>query len=341
MHEAHIQMAMLRLIERAFSQPSDMPNEYWPAVRSTLISLATDPDPDLAADNPPEGAFGHNDPLRLSLNHVRPRAVALLISYAARKVETEQDTGPTDTPEVVTQLQRDSELRELLTDKLDIAQEPSWAVRSVFGQNLPLLQYADAAWLNQNFDRILPESNDPTQSAVVYFRDMGYLLRAQYFPSMDLLAKLRPKYLRAIRDLAHGPTTIGLVPVERLAEHVIWEYLHSDYAPQSDSDSHDLVVVFFQTAPSEARSHAARTAWQACCEQPQKYWPKDLMLWDWRVACAIDSTGLDDFAGEMAYFAQFPKAVAQFVDLPSIESQFRTTLSATLSPMKVGGYGSK
>jgi hypothetical protein len=271
--------------------------------------------------------LGHNDPLTLSLNHVRPRAVAILIRYAAQLARNDRkQTADSQSNDELHTMRRGGQLQDMLTTKLDVGQEPSWAVRSVFGQHLQTLFWLDREWTIQNLDRILPESDNQTDIRMFIAAWDGFVVGSRYFPSQDLLTFLHPKYQRAIDNLGTGQVTKGLDPAHKLADHVIHEYLHGSYVLTTEPDSTDLAVRFYQKAPLDARNQAARAAWRACIQNPRSFWPRILALWEWRVTCVVASSEPQDFAAEMAYFAQLPNTVRDFIPLPSISSLLLATL---------------
>ncbi len=323
-------MAVLRLLERGLEQGNELPIQQRPQVRAMLMTLANDPD-----HNPNEVT---DDLLTLSLNRVRPQAVALLIRYGMQEAFDRQHAVASNAGDNSRNLKLDDELRELLAQKLDVEQEPSGAVRSVFGQYLAWLYQVDPEWTSQQLDRILPDSEEPGQVKMFAAAWDGYVRSARYLPQRDLLAKLRPKLLRAIKNLAGGFTTQYLEPERGLARMVVWEYLKSDYSVQSDPESRDVAVVFFQTAPPRVRAQAGWAAWQACSQAPQAFWPRLQMLWNWRATCAVQAADPRDFADEMSYFAQLPKTVAEFVRLDAIQLSLKTTLTCSLHSDQ-GGWG--
>lgn len=325
---SELRMALLRLLERGLKQDNELPAHFRARVRSILLTLADDPDPTRMDDEPDDGVFSHNDPLSLSLNHVRSRAIALLIEYAVQQANDDLEQGissqAVDRPD---SLRLDEQLRDLLTAKLDVMQEPSWAVRSVYGQYLQTLFWLDATWVTQNLDRILPESDTEVGTRMFVAAWDGFVVSGRYFPSQSLRTLLQPKYLRAVSNLAAGRVTKGLDPAHRLAEHVVFDYLHSEQALATESpDSASLVVVFFEKAPRDSRSRVAWSIWQACIQNPQGFWPRVSVLWQWRVATAAGSAAPSEFADEMTYYAQLPFAVREFVPLSTIADLLKETL---------------
>jgi len=323
-----VRMAVLRLLERGLEESTVLPIHSVERMRTLLFRLAEDADPTPADDEPAVGFMGHNDPLTLSLNHVRPRAIALLIRYAVHM--SSADNSPSASPAAGTEAvvsRLDVQTRALLDAKLDIEQEPSWAVRSVFGQYLQTLFWLDATWVTQNLDRIFPESDTDEDARMFVAAWDGFVVSGRYFPSQSLRALLQPKYLRAIDNLAAGRVTRGLDPARKLAEHVVFDYLHSDQAITAESgDSASLVIVFFEKAPRDSRSRVAWSIWQACTQNPQGFWRRVSAFWYRRVEAVRASGDPATFADEMTYYAQLPFAVREFVALSAIADLLEETL---------------
>jgi hypothetical protein len=321
-------MNVLRLLERGLEGNTVLPSHSIERVRALLFKLAEDIDPTPADDNPVDGFMGHNDPLTLSFNHVRPRALALLIRYAVHLSRTENSISASTTTETEPVLSRlDVQTRALLDAKLDVEQEPSWAVRSVYGQYLQTLFWLDAAWVMQNLDRIFAESSAEVDTRMFVAAWDGFVVSGRSLPLPGLRTLLYQKYLRAIDNLAAGRVTKGLDPARRLAEHVAFDYLHSEQVLASESPgSASLVAVFFAKAPRDSRSRVAWSIWQACIQNPQGFWRRASALWYWRVEAVRASGALAEFADEMTYYAQLPFAVREFVAVSAISDVLKETL---------------
>src|SRR6185369_10019440 len=83
--------------------------------------------------------------------------------------------------------------------------------------------------------------------------------------------KLRPKYERAINNLARGLVTrTHLEPTKGLATHLLKEYLNADYQLRSAEAENSLLVKFFRKAPPKERGGAAWLLWRMSEGSPQQ-----------------------------------------------------------------------
>ncbi len=307
-----VRLSIVRLLTVGLEEPTRaMPVAYLPTARDLLLPLVDDPDPDLRGDTPPEGWFGHGDPATVALNHVRPSALSALVLYASQAaevnraaVEEVRGPGPQRLERVV---------RETLTRKLDRHEDPSQAVHSVYGRYLTPLYWLDRGWIEEHIEDILPSEEDEqaTQFYVAAW-DSYVIFNDPYAPTLPLL---RPKYERAILNLARGHVTrTHLEPEQKLAGHVLALYLHSDdEAP--DPDMHrSLIALFLRQAPAEARGSLAWLAWHACedtVSDRARNWPKIRALWAWRVRESIVAEHPVDYDPEMDWYANLLPIAAE------------------------------
>ena len=230
-----------------------IPAHLLPRVRDNiLLVLLNDPDPDEVADRPPEGWLGHEDPATLAINRVRPRALLAVIEYASLRAQTAKGTGQEPHAEESGSIRLEPIVREALTRKLDRLEDSSWAVHSVYGRYLPRLFWLDQEWVETHVDRIFPEGED--EDSIRYYVaawDSYVVFNRFWSPLFELL---RRKYDRAIQNLGKGRVTQTHLEAERgLAIHVTWEYLRSKYDLNLPGGSQNLIKLFFQEAPPQAR----------------------------------------------------------------------------------------
>ena len=110
------------------------------------------------------------------------------------------------------------EVEIILDWHLDPANDPSPAIRSVYGQFLPQLVLVGPDWTAENLERILPV--DPEQRPLRAAAWGTYLMFSRLYRNTFEL--LRGEYERAVEDLtdaAEGHATYG-EPEARLAEHL-------------------------------------------------------------------------------------------------------------------------
>jgi hypothetical protein len=119
------------------------------------------------------------------------------------------------------------EVREILDQHLDISQEPTLTIRSVYGQALSSLASLDWDWFRANV------FNQPYDT---------------------LLRELEPTYQKAITDI-NVPTTMRSPesPVDRLADHLMAYYWRGHLTFEGEDR---LIVNFYAHASDSVRGHA-------------------------------------------------------------------------------------
>ena len=285
-----------------------------------LLVLLNDPDPDEVADRPPEGWLGHEDPATLAINRVRPRALLAVIEYASLWAQTAKETGEEPHAEESGSMRLEPVIREALTKKLDRLEDPSWAVHSVYGRYLPRLFWLDQEWVETHVDQIFPEGED--EDSVRYYVaawDSYVIFNRFWLPLFELL---RRKYERAIQNLGKGwVTKTHLEPERGLAIHVTWEYLRSEYDLNLPGGSQNLIKLFLQEAPPQARGHVPWFFWRVLEDDPNEletYWPRMRAVWEWRAKEASAANHSIDFDDEMGGFAHLLLVAPQHETMVSL-----------------------
>lgn len=306
-----VRRSILSLLEKGLQNSEDtIPVEYLPRLRDILLVLVDDPDPDTRADNPPADYSGHNNPSHIALNHVRPKALSILIEYARHYAILVQESQAQHGPKGHESNRLEEIVQKTLTRKLDRQADPSWSVYSVYGQNLTTLHWLNFAWVKENIHRIFPEGNDE-QSIRFYIAAWDSFVSFHYhYGCAEMLALLRPKYERAIENVNKGyMTQTHSDPGKNLAQHIAWEYLRGNYNLHSPTGQQSLIALFCRKAPPEAISGLAWCAWRICekyQDQRNKYWPKIRALWGLRHKMVAEANHPTEFDQEMQYFAYLP-----------------------------------
>jgi hypothetical protein len=307
-----------------------VPPELLPRVRDLLLTLLEDPDPGPETDRPAENYFGHNDPATVALNHVRPRAMLALIQYAANRALAEQGETGDDSAAHTAVSRWEPEVREALTRKLDPREEPSSAVHCVYGWNLYRLRWLDQDWLEGHLDAIFPEGDDPETAWLFVAAWDAYVAFNRNTFVRPFFEKLRPKYERAIDNLARGLVTrTHLEPSRGLASHLLWEYLKADYQLRSTEGENSLLLRFFKKAPPKERGGAAWLLWRICQDNPKylnEIWPRVRHFWEWRVDESARANHPNDFDTEMEWYARLPLVAFELETIRSIWTLLEGTL---------------
>jgi hypothetical protein len=229
--------SIVELLREGFvKRPGQIPLDQRARVWSVIESLAKDSDPE--SEREKREKF---EPAFTALNSTRGRAIDLALRYASW-VRGDDDNGNKD----VTKSFKDiPEVQKLLEDHLDVANDPSLAIRSLYGKNLRYLAGLDWAWLESNLHRIFPEEEDLFRAAWE-----SYVVFCQ--PHLKLLETLRWAYELAVENLGKikpwmkNPDS----PDDRLGDHLIHYYW---WGTLDLKDA--LFERFLANAPLAARTH--------------------------------------------------------------------------------------
>lgn len=138
----------------------------------------------------------------------------------------------------------------ILEQKLNAAEEPSVAVREMFGMQFQLLAWLDLEWFNSVIPKLFPGKGGklPEEKTLDRFAWHSYLLYGKMV--LPTLPAMRNRYAAAIKSLQKGATEFEEAD-RTLASHLMWFYAHS--AIEIDDP---LLVQFFMSASPALRAQA-------------------------------------------------------------------------------------
>jgi hypothetical protein len=220
--------------------PFGLRAELW----AVLQKLLSDQEPTEETEN--EYVRHKMDPVEISLNAERPKAMHAVMTYALwvkRNLEAESA--------IVSDglwFERMPEVRKILDEHLDVQADRSVGVRSIYAQWLPSLFMWDKTWLGENVSRIFPI--EPEQADLLNAAWHSYVIWCQ--PSGVLMDLLREQYMSAIRRIPLVPPQCRYPhdSSERLAEHLLLLYGWGKLDATGP-----LLTAFFTTAPERIRGH--------------------------------------------------------------------------------------
>ena len=220
---------ILRLLEAGLSAadhpiPPDHRDQAW----AIIESACNDPDPapgdEASAD---EAGRGPGEP---GLEYIRPRALSAAVAYALWVRRNDPDAGL-------------DEFRRVLDSHLNPEQEPSRAVRWVYGSCFPQLAWLDRSWAVQNAASVFPAqaAERPLWEAAWD----GYLARSPLVA--DVCAILDDCYQLAVdRTDSAASERRAVARADGVGRHLVTRY----WFGQITIDSHrQLVRRFYQNAP--------------------------------------------------------------------------------------------
>jgi hypothetical protein len=287
--------AVIDLLSAGFEKPDRLPLEHRALVWDVLQPLTEDPNPGL--DDEGGEKF---DPSFLSINSTRGRALDAIIDYAwwlrgltdaARKAEGQPPITFDSMPEV----------RGVLEAHLEVEQEPTLTIRSVYGRHLTSLAGLDWDWLRANVSRILPEgAEDPERFTAAWESFVCFNP-----PNTTLRPVLMPAYRRAVSHIGQpgGMLHRPELPEDRLAEHLmVYYWLGSLEFRSADG----LLDGFYATAPDKLRGHAmwfvgtSVSHWDEGA--PPEVYERLKKLVERRLEAARQAANPADFVHELANF---------------------------------------
>ncbi len=262
-----------------------------------LERLADDSDPT------PEDDFRYGENMDLasfSINTTRGEAMHAVVRYSLwvrRRMEKEPD-GKTRAARGFDEM---PEVRTVFDKHLDPDQEPSLAIRIVFGQWLPWLHFLDQNWATANIPKIFPLVDNLKD-----FRDVAwdtYIVFCE--PYNNVFEILKEEYGRAIEmigTLSKRRTHLG-DPDSRLAEHLISQY----WRGKLDADvPKGLLARFYAKADPKLRNWAlefiGRGLWKTAGNISPEILDRVKHLWATRLEAVRAAGTASPESGEVTSF---------------------------------------
>lgn len=228
------------LFSRGFAQgAAQIPHAERERVWDVLAVLAEDPDPTPEHE---ERYGGDNmDPATLSINTTRGEAMHAVVRYMLWVERTLTESGRFAAMASV------PEFESLLERHLDLAIDPSLAIRSVYGQWFPQFVRIDKDWAWRLAPRVFP--HEPELGVYFDAAWSAYIVFNRAFT--DVFEALRDAYALAVERLEEGSgrTPFAGDPRERLGDHLLTYRILG-----ATSGGEDLFATFWQTAPPDLRT---------------------------------------------------------------------------------------
>lgn len=242
----------------------ELRNKIW----KILTELSSDEEPTPEYEKRDNG--GDLDPMTLSINTVRGEAMHAVINYGLWLARNNTEAGDSKlTPE----------LEELLNFHLDLNNDPSLAIRSVYGWRLPNLSYLSFDWVKKNKDRIFPKGKE--QEPFLLAALEGYLSNSVFYDLFDVLKDLYMDFIKLLGTVEKTGFRASDIN-ERLPQHLMVTYVHG---PKHD----DLVDYFFANAPTKSKVYAVNFIGRVVFTELAQYKDQEnvkqrtLKLWDARL----------------------------------------------------------
>jgi hypothetical protein len=312
--ESSARLSAARLMKKSFSSEAhESFLSYAGSTKKILFELLDDPDPSPSRDRPPEGHAGHQNPMHVALNAVRPVALDSLIIYAIRAAEHREYQGYSEEESGLEQ-----DVRTHLSSKLD---DESLSVRAIFGRRLHYLWYLDHDFVLENLNTLFPR-NQSTRDINRFSAAWDAYVSSNILHE-DLFSRLRPCYFHAI-DLHTGDenTEIGNAQ-EGLAHHVLSAYLF-DFEELEGEDS--LVTYLYDRDDPELARQMAWRLWRSGKDEEdiRQKWVKVKTLWRVRLEQVDD---VEAYSDEIQWFIEWLPMVEDQAELAEAEPLLVDSLS--------------
>jgi hypothetical protein len=277
--------------------------------RRLLLKLLSDPDDGGAGDELAESSATGGDPIAASLRHVRPTALEALIDCELCRLFRSPDFS-----ERFGTSRLDPVVGGALAGHLDTRCDRGHSIHVVLGSRLIDLAWLDEAWTLRHLDLIFPDGNSSQEVSkfAAAFNSFAWAKRSRIYPV--LFDALRPKYVRAIRNLRDNPVASkDNFAGEGLSAQLLWDFLYGEYELVSSTGDESLIADFLRNSPARYRSHTAWLLWeilrqcQGECqtELSAQLWRRTRLLWEWRVAEASRLNHPTDLDSEMEWYCHF------------------------------------
>jgi predicted XRE-type DNA-binding protein len=201
------------------------------------ITWDPDPSPKRDADSSSKDAYD------LAINSVRGEALIAVVRYAVW-VESHMR----QTQHSVTGMPAMPEVRSTLLEHLNVAREPSPAIRAVFGEAFPTLHWVDPLWTTDQVEAIFPTSADKA-----HLREAAWAAYLRFrYPYNDLFPSLRRLYEASVDAL--DPASVTQASIDSVESH-LGSHIMSFYWSGLDA-TETLARKYFERAGTELRGAA-------------------------------------------------------------------------------------
>ncbi len=248
-----------------YNVPFSMREKVW-----KIIEILSD-DSDPTQEYEQKDSEGGLDPMTLAINTTRGEAINASISYGLwyaknnKKLKSKINLMP-------------KELELLLSKHLNIENDPSIAIRSVYGSRLPNFYYLNIDWLKENKEKIFSknffEYNVSAWEGYLFngvIKEVYLVIKDHYKDFINSLGKIENKFRRSEIE-------------QRFCQH-----LGVIYANSIDDDNDDLINEFFKSAPSKSKAEFINFQGRVVLRQMENFKDKDtvkkrlIKLWELRI----------------------------------------------------------
>jgi len=274
--------------------PFDLRGQVW----SILEILTNDPDPS-PVDEATRGE--PLDPSHIAINSTRGEAMQVVVRYALW-VRRCLEKLPEGAQKIARGFEEMPEVRQVLEAHLDLAQDPSLAIRSVYGRWLPSLTYLDAEWTKNHVQAIFPH-----EEILRRYRDAAWDTYVVFcHPYSIVFEVLQEEYRNAIEQLGTPGTTrlaSDSTTATQLVQHLMVLYWNGKLPLEDETG---LLARFFEKGTDALRGEALEFLGQGL-GRPDEPLQEEISvrlkkLWEKRLATITASGTPINHTAELAAF---------------------------------------
>ena len=279
----------------------EIPFKLRSLVWSILELLVDDQNPSVEDESKYGGA--NMDPTTLSMNTVRGQAIRSVMKYA---IWTHRNLEQSGESQDINGFSRMPEVKEVLEKHLDTSLDPSFAVRSIYGELFSWLQFIDNEWCKVNVHRIFP----PDDNDFLYWEAAWDSYIAYCQPSKGVFEILKDEYARAIRRISiASPDRKHPMSMNNFAQHLmvlyIWGQIELDDAlliqffKIQSVEQHASALSFLGRSLYEIRDNAVHAHKEVI---PNEMVLRARVLWEGRLQTAQEHQNQFDIGKELEEF---------------------------------------
>lgn len=274
--------------------PFDLRGQVW-----IILELLTN-DPDPSPDD--EATRGEPlDPSHVAINSTRGEAMQVVVRYSLW-VRRFLEKLPDGVQRIARGFEEMPEVRQVLAAHLDLAQDPSLAIRSVYGRWLPSLTYLDAEWTKNHVRAIFPH-----EESLRRYRDAAWDKYVVFcHPYSIVFDVLQEEYRDAIEQLGTPGTTrpaSDSTTATQLVQHLMVLYWNGKLPLEDETG---LLARFFEKGTDALRGEALQFLGQNLGRPDERLSGEISVrlekLWEWRLATITASGTPINHTAELAAF---------------------------------------
>ena len=260
--------------------PIDLKEKVW----SLILILTQDPDP--TPEYEAEYGGSNMEPTTLAINTVRGEAMHALIEYGLWVAH--EHTRKTDKKICFDDI---PEMRRVLDEHLDPENDPSLAIRSVYGQFYPWLILLDKGWATEAKSRVFSDDDlglgDAAWDSYVTFCQ-------PYDDTLKVIPDIYTKYAERLSGIEESDDRERTL--ENLAAHLITFYWRSKFELDNE-----IIQTFYKHAPLKLRKYAIEFIGRSLGNTPDglEEGIEDRLkkLYEWRQELAIETKEYEELEG--------------------------------------------